>query len=174
MDQEKQTWIKTYENTARNPDNWLKMASGFIKAAKEVLGSPQKNFTEPAFRIYMLLNAYAIENAIKCLLITKNPGFIKNGKLIGIDNHDLLQLFQKTGISYSNDVKNLLKRLKTNIEVFGRYPVAKNWKKHKGSFSIKNGGFRYTIFHQNDIEIIKIILEKLKVELGNYGITWEY
>lgn len=175
MSQNALNWIHIYEKTARNPKKWLLMASGFIKAAKKLMDTPPE-YDESTFRIYMLLNAYAIEDAIKCILIVKDPNLVENGELKEIAHHGLKSLFLQTGISYSDingDSEDLLDRLEKYIHVFGRYPVHKKWDKHKNLFSIEDDEYyHFKLFKQEDITTIRTIIKKLQEELKKYDIDW--
>ncbi len=70
---------------------------------------------------YFFLEACALENAIKAILISKNPDFVPDTKN-KFATHNLNELFKKAEISLGKFQQNLLDRLSDSIYGAGRYP----------------------------------------------------
>jgi hypothetical protein len=129
----RQSWLQT----ARTPEAWLCSAER-LKHAADVLRENcwPRNRTDhnhdAAFSdhcygpVYMLISGLAIESVIKGIIIATNPNLVEEQKMNGeILGHDLVQLFQKTGILKCNSDNDLLLRLQNYVENFGRYPVTR-------------------------------------------------
>jgi len=73
-----------------------------------------------------LLYAFAMENALKGLIVTRNPGSIESRKIsnsIKSDDHSLIELAEKAQFSPSSEEEPVLKALSLIAKWAGRYPV---------------------------------------------------
>jgi hypothetical protein len=82
--------IKDYETYARNPENWIfagrrNLAIAHLLSSKlrEVSASETDNFYERSGCFYTsyFLAGVAIENALKAVMISRDPNIVANGKL---------------------------------------------------------------------------------------------
>ncbi len=126
----------------------------------------------------MMLNSFAFENLIKCILIHEEPDtHVNNGKLNGkIQKHNLIELFKDANIleSFTKTEKDLLKRLSIFAVIWGRYPIPLTWQDYKKSLYDKKENYKkLSSFKKQDIKTIDDILAKLFCKLKSIGIDPE-
>ena len=103
---------------------------------------------------YLLLQGFAIELAIKSILISLDPNYAERVKK---DGHKLVKLFEESNIDLDNIQINLLERLADCIFCAGRYPypLEGNELQYK---PLPNGKFSWPGYGlENDYAIIESI-----------------
>ncbi|MBL1265840.1 hypothetical protein [Candidatus Methylomicrobium oryzae] len=162
------------------PSAWL-MTADFLLAGARVLirefQSPNMDLPigslipieEKLLPSAFLLYGFALENLMKALLLKKSDRkFAIDGKLKleNIDRHDLSLLAQQADFYVSEEEKLVLSSLSTKLVSSARYPVGKNWEKHRLR-QYPNGGFgSQTSFNSGDIPMIEAMVKRLIEELG--------
>lgn len=136
---------------AQSPTMWLSLAHGLaqageailreqesaarayedaVKAAGERLERTGEKRTEieaeaPNYRSAHLLYAFALENALKGLVVAKDPSLTTRLKLAPVlKSHRLNELAARAGIATSAEEESTLTSLTHIAEWAGRYPVA--------------------------------------------------
>ena len=81
----------------------------------------------PHSRAYLLLAAFAMENALKGIAVARNPQLVANGRLAEcLTNHGLLSIAKAHAkISLTPAQRTTCGMLESAIPTWGRYPVAK-------------------------------------------------
>jgi hypothetical protein len=143
---------------AQTPGAWLATAQGLAEAAKAIVGSQEAleegyqraceiasaeaeasengiaeiRHVAPNYLPAGLLYGFAIENALKGLIVAKQPGVVSESK-IGkeIHSHDLVVLAKRAGLALSKDECEALSLLSIIVEWAGRYPVAAKVERHQ-------------------------------------------
>jgi len=117
---------ETWTQLAKDPNSWLRKAEALKYAADAVRGSVADLFRGP---VYMLLAGLAVETLIKGIIVAKNPKFVEVEKeqlSSGLTTHNLQKLYRTAGLRENNSLNDLLLRLQSYVENFGRYPVTKS------------------------------------------------
>ncbi len=81
-------------------------------------------------RSYFLLIGFALENLMKGYIISRNPNFVKNGKIEKSisSNHNLFELSKKINeFMFSKSEIDLFKTLTEGIPYWTRYPIPKRF-----------------------------------------------
>jgi hypothetical protein len=81
-------------------------------------------------RSYFLLIGFSIENLMKAYMISRNPDYLKDGKIDQSisSNHNLFELSRKLKtFDFSKSELNLLKILSEGIPYWTRYPIPKRF-----------------------------------------------
>jgi len=81
-------------------------------------------------RSYFLLIGFSMENLMKAYLVSRNPNYVKSGKIDSSisSNHNLFELSQKLQFfEFSNSEIELLKTLSEGIPYWSRYPIPKRF-----------------------------------------------
>ena len=175
----KDEWIEMYEDIAKNPYSWLNKAAGLLSAAKKVLSKGNDDLPILYYiNTYMMLNSFALENIIKCIIIQEAPDTsVNNGKLNDeIKEHNLIELFNDANIleDFTETEKDLLRRLSIFAVIWGRYPIPLTWQKYKEALYDKKENYKnLSSFNQQDIKTIDDIRDKLFLELKSIGINPE-
>jgi hypothetical protein len=81
-------------------------------------------------RSYFLLIGFSIENVMKAYLVSRNPDYLKNGKIDNSisSNHNLFELSRKLkSFEFNNSEIELLKTLSEGIPYWTRYPIPKRF-----------------------------------------------
>lgn len=169
-------WIDIYEYIVKNPYSWLNKAAGLLSAAKKVLSKGNDDLPILYYiNTYMMLNSFALENIIKCIIIQEAPDTsVNNGKLNDkINEHDLIELFNDANIleNFTETEKDLLRRLSIFAVKWGRYPIPLTWRKYKEALYDKKENYKnLSSFNQRDIKTIDEIIAKLFLKLKSMGI----
>ncbi len=145
---------------AQSPEAWRRTAIGLKRSAdiiwkqwfgifsrlgggKTAKATPQEvgdvYFLLPSF---LLLSGLAIENALKGLLISKEPSIV-DSKIkweVSLGGHDLGGLFKSNGFLPTDDEQEFLDALTQAVLWAGRYPVPKHHA-NKFEFGIPLGPF---------------------------------
>ncbi|MFZ5761084.1 MAG: hypothetical protein ACOY32_15830 [Thermodesulfobacteriota bacterium] len=84
-------------------------------------------------QVYLFLMGLAFENALKGLLISRDPSLVEDSKLSekiskGSKGHYLLDLFDKAEIRLSSEEQEFINRLSDSVIWAGRYPAPKHEK----------------------------------------------
>src|SRR5262245_26323903 len=100
------------------------------KAGKEAeaaaSGQAEIACEQPNYGPAQLLYAFAMENALKGLIVTRNPGSIASPKISNIiksRRHSLIELAGKAQFSCSREEETALEALSNIAKWAGRYPV---------------------------------------------------
>lgn len=130
---------------AKSPDAWRTTAIGLKRSADIIWekwfvifsrlegGRIAKASNREAGDLYLLIPSFlllyglALENALKGLIIAQDPSIMESKvkwKIKG-GGHDLRELYKESGLSITNDEKELLDDLTQAILWAGRYPVPK-------------------------------------------------
>ena len=175
----KDEWIEMYEDIAKNPYSWLNKAAGLLSAAKKVLSKGNDDLPILYYiNTYMMLNSFALENIIKCIIIQEAPdASVNNGELNDkINEHDLIELFNDANIleNFTKTEQDLLKRFSIFAVIWGRYPIPLTWQKYKEALYDKKENYKkLSSFNQRDIKTVDEIIDKLSLELKSIGIDPE-
>jgi hypothetical protein len=142
--QPRQTIVRTadtlfrtmFERTAELPLTWRLMAESLLRAARALVplieadwrasqDPDQEEFEHPVAEVYMLLAGLAIENLAKAMLVEGSPTPVtKKGVLVRrLLSHDLVKLFDQTGLTFTADEIDLAERLQVFVQWAGRYPL---------------------------------------------------
>ena len=81
-------------------------------------------------RSYFLLIGFSVENLLKAYLISRNPNYLKEGKIDSSisSNHNLFELSKKLKtFVFSTQEIELLKTLSEGIPYWSRYPIPKRF-----------------------------------------------
>jgi hypothetical protein len=167
----------TFELLGNDPLSWLEEARG-LKLSADIIQNELINVLPlsqnlPGIRekklalvpSYMLLTGFAFENAIKGILVAKNPGLTKDGRL----SDSAWKARGGHGIStFARDLSSLdpreidlLQRLEEYIEWAGRYSIPTKANKFVRAVTPQN---RRT-YYSNDPDLINKLFEKFCVIL---------
>jgi len=145
---------------AQYPDAWRRTAIGLKRSADIIWekwfgifsrlegGQIAKASSQEAGDLYLLIPSFlllyglSIENALKGLLVAKDPCIVKvkvKWKISG-GGHDLIELYKESGLLISADEQEVLGALTEAVLWTGRYPVPKNHA-DKSEFPIPLGPF---------------------------------
>jgi hypothetical protein len=130
---------------AQSPEAWRQTAIGLKRSADIIWkqwfgifsrlegGKTAKATPQEVCDIYLLLPSFlllsglAIENALKGLLVSKDPSVVES-KIqwkVGSGGHDLGELFKRNGFFPTSDEHEFLDALTQAVLWAGRYPVPK-------------------------------------------------
>src|SRR5262249_2169433 len=88
----------------------------------------------PNYPPAQLLYAYAIENALKGLIVANTPALIEERKLSdALKSHDLIKLAEKAAFAVHPQERPVLEALSELSIWAGRYPVALSRREHVGA-----------------------------------------
>ncbi|MBN1392084.1 MAG: hypothetical protein JW947_04695 [Sedimentisphaerales bacterium] len=167
---------------AQSPEAWRRTAIGLKRSADIIWeqwfgvfsrlegGQKAKCTTQELGDLYLLLPSFlllsglAIENALKGLLISKEPSIVES-KIkwkVGLGGHDLGDLFKRSGFIPTSDEQEFLNALTQAILWTGRYPVPKEHA-NKLEFGIPLGPF----FRNLDISSVVSRMSELKKTYDN-------
>jgi hypothetical protein len=149
------SWIESVAAGARNPLNWLASAdrlkrasdqlrevwlddlgdlfSGFEEVVRRAMAGDPRPFRESVGPVSMLLAGFALENALKGVLIAREPDRFVQPKARKPDRivdwgrrrgHDLAWLASEARLSVTEEERRALEKLTVFIDWAGRYPVA--------------------------------------------------
>jgi len=106
--------------------------------------------------VWLMLHAYAFENLLKGLIITKEKKQGLNINVGKLSHHNLLLLVTEAGFKCTEDELNLLKSLQYFGVIQGRYRLPKNWKEYKkqqgGEFSSDYPNKIVSLIHKIEYE----------------------
>jgi hypothetical protein len=149
---------ETFFEAAQQPVAWLSKAQRLAGAAEAIVASQaaleegysraydaavaeleasmnriaEIRHPEPNYLPAGMLYGFAIENALKGLIIAKGLGTVSRSKIDPkIMNHDLVSLATDAGIALDNSERAVLETISMIAEWAGRYPVAGSVHKHK-------------------------------------------
>ncbi len=148
VDHERDFWIRSAVQAARNPSSWLHHAETLRRAADQLavqieddknaylaaqLGgfTALRSLTEerrlPTTFVYAMLMGYAIENLAKGLIVAADPYRVQEADALfeGSWGHISVQLLREAGAEPTDDERKTVRRLETAVLWTGRYPVAK-------------------------------------------------
>lgn len=107
-------------------------AVGAAHNAPDGSASVEISCPPPNYLPARLLYAFAIENALKGLIVARNPGLVSPRKISkSIKSHDLIKLAKGARFSLGVQEVPILKALSHIAEWVGRYPVATELDKYK-------------------------------------------
>jgi hypothetical protein len=78
----------------------------------------------------LMLRGFAVECLLKAVWVRRGGTVCVDGKYVGVkgaNDHDLVQLCDANGLSFTEPERNVLKRLSLFTTSVGRYPVPKRW-----------------------------------------------
>jgi hypothetical protein len=163
-------WEEMYDQGVLSPYAWLGKATELLHSANLVL---EKSAAGPLKGIYnntsafMMLHAFAFENMLKGLILTKKPSTPKSWLF---STHRLNKLAHTAGLKCGDQTENLLLRLEYFAVVAGRYPVPKDWEKYKATLD-GSGEQRRPIFKSNDLDRIICLVYEIEAEFKSVGVT---
>jgi hypothetical protein len=106
-------------------DGAMKAAMGRAYAEGEKAGHAEIRARTPNYPPAQLLYAYAIENALKGLMVANDPNLINGNKLdVALRDHNLLALAQRANFTVHVQENPVLAALSKLSVWAGRYPVA--------------------------------------------------
>ena len=156
---------------------WLTVSNYFD--SKEGTYNPPPEFKPKKLlqSTYFMLVAYAIENYLKAVLIAEFETSYKNeilrtGKLpSSLNNHDLINLSERTKFTLSNIDTSLLTRLSRNSLWQGRYPVPIN-ADQLNSMAIYKGNAYFTAFlAPPDIKNLNTLIRRIRKFAANKALN---
>lgn len=146
-----------------SPDEWLKYSMELKESAKTLYRytfTKTVDFTDygenkrerpGCSRSYFLIAALSIENALKGVLVARNPELVSTGKLGNkIKTHNLRKLINECGdIELNDDESILIDIFSDAIPYWGRYPIPLEYS------SIKNEAIFTLDFHKTFIILVR-------------------
>lgn len=145
------------------------------KSTNDVKLTPAQDEAQYYLRLkfpFLYMCGMAFENALKGLLILRDPTLIEDGKVSEeiAKGHKLITLFEKAEIALSSEEVNLIVRIGDSVNWSARYPVPKKAKDFK-LFKIPGKG--YTMpgnYLQDDQLKIEIIMGRVSsIIKSEYG-----
>ncbi|MBA3699785.1 MAG: hypothetical protein H0W78_13135 [Planctomycetes bacterium] len=148
----REEFLDMYHAAAVKPEAWLARGMGSFLATKplrdqydaacrraEKLGD--FNLGQTLGPTYLMLFGYAFECFLKAAIVHKNcHRYLVNGRIdekqyAEIYTHDLLSLWNLSGLALSTDLQKVLQAISEYTIWAGRYPFAKNADKAVAAFS---------------------------------------
>jgi hypothetical protein len=172
-------WLATAEKLAEAAEtiaaNQAKLKQGYQDAcevaAKESeaseSGVAEIRHVEPNYLPAGLLYGFAIENALKGLIIANQPDILSASRIDPqIASHDLIALATSAGLTLSDDERKVLGLMSIIVEWAGRYPVAKTVVKHQrlGPMPVVSSGVLDWLRWQ---EVIRMFFKRAQTGLKN-------
>lgn len=150
-------------------------------ALAETLTQPDRMGESLATRLalsstYMMLSGFALENAIKGILVADDPSWIVGGARIVEwpgSGHDLLGLFNRAGVALDEPQERLLERLTAFGEWAARYPVPLKSAELRRSLKNSEWGGNLTQWDATDVELIDVLFDRLRNELWARARAWD-
>lgn len=170
-----------------DPERWFSRARGLVLAAEEVEPSVRRFWrrfqatknparqlqmaTGPSTHMaYFLLMGFAAENYLKGLLVAKESKPIRQKAFKGrsqlaraLGGHALVKVARKAGFEISDSDEELLFRLTTNIEWFGRYPFALTGDGQMAYPTFPDGSPKDIRLNRTHIQPVKKLIHRLEV-----------
>lgn len=129
--------LDSLEEAFGDAESWFRNARHLHAGAVQLLENMPRNndvratdFSIGSLKGTLLLLGFAVENALKGVIVAENTPSIKEGrvevrKLFGdpSQQHDLVKLHDKTGKNFLSADPNLLEKLTAIICWAGRYPA---------------------------------------------------
>jgi hypothetical protein len=167
-------------------ERWLSRARGLVMAAEEVEPSVRRFWrgfqatkntarqlqlaTGPSTHMaYFMLMGFAAENYLKGLLVAKDSKQIRQEAIKGkrhlvkaLGGHDLVEVARKADLEISDSEEELLFRLTTNIEWFGRYPFALTGDRQRAFPTFPDGSPRDIRLKREHIQPVKKLIRRLE------------
>jgi len=163
-------WKEKYDQVVLEPHSWLGKATELLHSANLVLekstAGPLKG-TYENIGVFMMLHAFAFENMLKGLILTKIPSTSQSSLF---SRHELSKLARKAGLKSSDQDENLLLRLENFAVQSGRYPLPKDWKKYKDQLD-GSGEQRRSVFGSGDFDRIISLVHRIEAEFKSVGVT---
>ncbi len=155
----------------RAHDEAVNVAMGIACAEGEKAGHAEIAAKTPNYPPAQVLYAYAIENALKGLIVANDPGLIKGDKLdAALKDHDLLELAERADFTVHLQEEEVLAALSLISVWAGRYPVALNVRDFTGTPNrneLMDYGSRHTIMRVFFDRAVKALEAKLPKPLGS-------
>lgn len=164
-------WQERYNRVVQCSYSWLSKATELLHAANMVLEKetegPQQGFYVNT-SIYMMLSAFALENVMKAIILTRDSSVDFKRLFKG---HNLRNLAQEANISCTAREEDLLDRLSHFAIQAGRYPVPKKWEDYKRQL---DGSTRQRgVWMSHDLNTIVDLIQKLQEGLRSLGIDYD-
>lgn len=147
--------------------------------AEDGMGVAEIMADAPNYVPAQLLYAFAIENALKGLLVSHNPGLKDTQRLSRkLKTHDLQSLAAEAGVELFIQEVPIAKVLSSIAEWAGRYPVAVDRVKHEGvhpfgpnSEALLDWGSQHPIMRQLAKRLIKKLNDSLDRQPTRCGVV---
>lgn len=173
-----------FEALFDDPREWLKQAYQMLAAARVLyekffwareqakLGPHSKCIDASKhvgyFKGALLLVGFAVENALKALIIQRAIGRRGGGQLslsvFGRDPHDLLKLCDIAGLKLELSEHELLKRLSTAIKWAGRYRLPST----EQQFEDAKRADPLQLSHPSDLATVESVLDQVGREIEDH------
>jgi hypothetical protein len=166
----KQAACDAFDRGSNSADAWQQSAEGLVGAAlilrenrpqpKDVLEMRPSETRAFTHRLWpeLMLWGMSIEDFLKCLILKRGGTLARNGRFIGLRNHDLSNLAIEAEFAMDAEQDRILKVLSPVVKWAGRYPAATEVS--------KTGGWRLWIVPVDD-QIVDLIIAKLRQSVGD-------
>jgi hypothetical protein len=170
-------WLATAEKLAEAAEtiatSQATLEEGFQRACEAAFAEAEASesceaeitHVEPNYLPAGLLYGFAMENALKGLIIAKQPAVVSRSILdTRINTHDLVRLAKDAGFTLNNDERHVLERISIVVKWAGRYPVARDvhTQKRIGRSFVPTNRFLNWISWQ---DVIREFFERVRTEL---------
>ncbi len=184
-----------FESAAFWDINWIGKARNLFEAAKRL--EPEVILVWESYRAhakdatvplkpdhfhgpYFMLLAFATENLFKAAAVARNgskykAAFRRTLKFPQeLKKHDLVELAQLVGFTYSSEEEDLLRRLTRSAIWFGRYPAPLDYSEMSGQETFSDGNeFAVSWFGGNDVPRLNAFILSLPARLGLNEPYWD-
>jgi hypothetical protein len=155
----------------RAHDEAVDFATRIAYSEGEKAGHAEIAARTPNYPPAQMLYAYAIENALKGLIVASDPGLINGDKLdVALKDHDLLALAERANFTVYVQEEQVLAALSLISVWAGRYPVAVNVREFTGAPNrneLMDYGSHHTIMRVFFDRAVKALEAKLSKPLGS-------
>ncbi len=120
-------WLSYAEELAEATESLWSRSDNFMAIEMQTAATDTSQIERSAghARSYILLAGLALENALKGILVSRNPSLVNQGHLHGsIKSHKLVELARSvTDLSLTDEDRHVLSVCQDAIPYWGRYPV---------------------------------------------------
>ncbi|MDP3028211.1 MAG: hypothetical protein Q8O04_01675 [Deltaproteobacteria bacterium] len=146
--------LKQYHKVGNDHSAWMSSAEDLLAASRmlrklknafdiESVGVgdtiPDEGRIHP---VELMLRGFAVECLLKALWVKQGGTICSDGEYVGVlgaGDHDLLQLCNANKLTFSQNQRDVLKRLSVFMTSIGRYPIASHWRKTKIQSTLGGG-----------------------------------
>jgi hypothetical protein len=154
MSADDNAWLQSVRHTAADPNSWWMQARTLRQAAEDLWNAGNAHDREPGselgakvlakwtapgfvpplkggstFEVCIMLLGFALENLAKGVIVARDPSVVRKKQLRKWHGggHDLVGLFRRADIAFSDGERATLARTTRITEWKGRYPVPINF-----------------------------------------------